>query len=98
MPAGGSILLSEVAQHLAAVDIRCSFCPRQGKANGGRLLTEHGPNMPIPTLLRLLSVDCPRRIAARMAEPCGVHLPALADVFGTKVRATMIDPEPRRDP
>lgn len=61
----GSILLGEVAQHLASVDIACNFCPRVGRANVGRLLSEHGPEMPIPTLLRLLSADCPRRLAAR---------------------------------
>jgi hypothetical protein len=65
------------------MDVRCSFCPRQGKFNIARLIHEH-PDMSISTLLRLLSVDCPRRIAARTSEPCGVHLPGLADVFGTK--------------
>jgi hypothetical protein len=87
MVGSGSILLGEVAQHLTSVDIACNFCPRVGKANVGRLLSEHGPEMPIPTLLRLLSADCPRRLAARMAEPCGAHLPELADVFGRKGRA-----------
>jgi hypothetical protein len=42
---------------------------------------EHGSDMPIPDLLRLLSVDCARRRAARIAEPRGVHLPQLADIF-----------------
>ena len=84
MPAGGSILLGEVAQHLASVDIACNFCPRRGKANVGRLMGEHGPNMSIPTLLRIWTADCPRRLAERIAEPCGVHLPELADVFGAK--------------
>jgi hypothetical protein len=42
---------------------------------------EHGGDMPIPDLLRVLSADCPRRLAARIAEPCGVHLPQLADIF-----------------
>jgi hypothetical protein len=32
MPSQGSILLGEVAQHLASVDIACNFCPRVGKA------------------------------------------------------------------
>ncbi len=40
---------------------------------------EHGPDMP-----RMLSHDCPRRIVARIAEPCGVHLPERADVFVKK--------------
>lgn len=87
MPANGSILLGDVAQHLASVDIACNFCPRVGKASIARLMSEHGPAMPVPTLLRLLSADCPRRLAQRIAEPCGVHLPGLADVFGPKERA-----------
>jgi hypothetical protein len=81
MPSKGAILLGEVARHLAAVEISCNFCPRRGKANVARLMLEHGGNMPIPDLLRLLSADCARRQAARIAEPCGVHLPELADIF-----------------
>jgi hypothetical protein len=82
MPAKGAILLHEVAAHLTAVDTSCNFCPRRGKASIGRLMQEHGPDMPVPELLRLLSADCPRRLPARIAEPCGVSLPQLADVFG----------------
>ena len=86
MPAQGSILLGEVAQHLASVNVACNFCERRGKANVGRLLSEHGPDMPIPTLLRMLSADCPRRLAGRIGEPCGVNLPELTDVFVPKGR------------
>jgi hypothetical protein len=76
MPTGGAILLGEVAQHLATIHITCNSCPRRGKASVGRLMPEHRPDMPIPDLLRLMSADCPRRLAARIAEPCGVHLPS----------------------
>lgn len=86
MPAGGAILLGEVARHLAAVEISCNFCDRRGKASVGRLLQEHGPEMPIPTLLRLLSADCPRRQAAQITETCGVHLPELSAFFVPKGR------------
>jgi hypothetical protein len=84
MPAGGSILLGDVAQHLASVDIICKFCERRGKVSIARLMREHGPDTPIPTLLRMLSTDCPRRLAARIAEPCGVHMPELADIFAPR--------------
>jgi hypothetical protein len=84
MPAYGAILLGEVAQHLATVHISCNFCSRQGKASIIRLMHEHGPDMPIPDLLRMLSHDCPRRLAARISEPCGAHLPELADIFVKK--------------
>jgi hypothetical protein len=50
MPSNGSILHGDVAQHLASVDIACNFCPRVGKAHIGRLLTDHGLEMPIPAL------------------------------------------------
>ena len=84
MPSKGSILLGEVAAHLATVDISCNFCPRRGTASIGRLMQEHGGDMPIPELLRLLSADCPRRQTARIGEPCGANLPQLADVFGKR--------------
>jgi hypothetical protein len=84
LPAGGSILLGDVAQHLASVDLACNFCPRRGKASVARLMGEHGPHMPIPTVLRLLSGDCPRRLAGRIAEPCGVHMPELSDIFAPR--------------
>ena len=53
--------------------------------------------MPIPTLLQLMSPDCPRRLAARISEPLRS---ALARP-GRRVRTegysdAMIDPEPRR--
>jgi hypothetical protein len=84
MPARGAILLGEVAQHLATIHVCCNFCPRRGKASVGRLMQEHGSDLPIPDLLRMLSHDCPRRLAARIAEPCGVHLPELSDIFVKK--------------
>src|SRR3984957_4576942 len=96
MPAG-SILLGDVAQHLASADVSCNFCERRGKVSIARLMSEHGPEMPIPTLLRMLSADCPRRLAAQIVEPCGVHLPALADVFGAKGAAELLSADcPRR--
>ncbi len=84
MPTHGAILVGEVARHLASVHIACNFCPRHGKASIIHLMHEHGPDMPIPDLLRILSHDCPRRLAARIAEPRGAHLPELADIFVRK--------------
>ena len=84
MPTHGAILLGEVARHLSAVNVACNLCPRQGKVSIIRLMQEHGPDMPVPDILRLLSHNCPRRLAARMNEPCGVHLPELSDIFAKK--------------
>jgi hypothetical protein len=79
------ISLGNVAQ--ASVDIACNSCGCRGKAGIDRLMREHGPDMPIPTLLRLLSTDCSRRLAGRITGPCGVHLPSLVNVFGPKGEA-----------
>jgi hypothetical protein len=51
MPAAGSILLGDVAQHLSSVDIACNFCPRIGKASIGT--RDADSNAPAPDLRRL---------------------------------------------
>jgi hypothetical protein len=56
MPTKGAILLGEVARHLASVEVACNFCERRGKASITRLMKEHGPDMPVPSVLRVLSV------------------------------------------
>jgi hypothetical protein len=89
MPSQGSILLGEVAQHLDSVDIRCNFCPRVGKANVARLLSEHGPNLPIPTLLRLLSADCPGAWLPGSQSPVGAF-PRTSGSFRAKKSEAMI--------
>ena len=52
--------------------------------------------MPVPELLRLFSHDRPRRLAARISEPYGVHLPELADIFVKKRRGRAFDHGPGR--
>jgi hypothetical protein len=37
--------------------------------------------MSIPTLLALLSADCPKRIAANIHDVCGSHMPQLPGIF-----------------
>ncbi|MDE2580215.1 MAG: hypothetical protein KGL52_01135 [Rhodospirillales bacterium] len=59
------------------LEIACNRCPRGGRLRLSGLLDQHGPGMPVPDLLRLLSADCPRREAAKLHDPCGAHLPGL---------------------
>jgi hypothetical protein len=81
----GSILLGQVADHLVTLEIACNRCERKGRAAVDRLMTQHGPLMSIPTLLVLLSADCPKRQAAKMHDVCGVHLPQLSAIFMPKL-------------
>ena len=47
-------------------------------------MAQHGPLMSIPTLLALLSADCPKRQVAKMHDICGAHLPQLPGIFKPK--------------
>jgi hypothetical protein len=80
----GSILLGQVAEHLVMLEIACSQCERNGRAAVDQLMAQHGPRMPIPTLLALLSADCPRRQAKKMHDVCGAHMPQLPGIFMPK--------------
>ena len=76
--ARGVVTLGEVATKAERVEIACRRCDRRGVLRTERLVSEHGPDMPIPALLRLLAADCPRMKADKMADVCGVHIPALS--------------------
>jgi hypothetical protein len=80
----GSILLGQVAEHLVTLEIACNRCERNGRAAVDRLMTQHGPLMSIPTLLAVLSADCPKRQANKMHDVCGAHLPQLPEIFRAK--------------
>jgi len=47
-------------------------------------MAEHGPLMSIPTLLALLSADCPKRQEGRIHDVCGAHMPQLPEIFRAK--------------
>ena len=76
--ARGVVTLGEVATKAERVEIACRRCDRRGVLRTERLVSEHGPDMAIPALLRLLAADCPRMKADKMHDVCGVHIPALS--------------------
>jgi hypothetical protein len=77
----GSILLGQVAALTEEIAISCKACPRRGRLRTERLLAEHGPDMAMPTLLRILAGDCPRLAKASLSENCDVHSPTLGELF-----------------
>jgi hypothetical protein len=74
----GVVTLGQVATRLPMLDVSCNRCDRRGRLRTNRLMAEHGPDMPIPALLRIIAADCPRMVAGRMHDVCGVHFPGLA--------------------
>jgi hypothetical protein len=74
------VLLGEVAERFAAarltmLEVSCNCCDRRGRLSIGRLLAEHGPELPGPELRRIIAHDCPRRVAGKIPDVCGVHFP-----------------------
>ena len=76
MPAG-TITLGQVAARLPVLDVACNRCDRRGRLHAARLLATHGPGLPMPDLRRILAADCPRMIAGRVHDVCGVHFRGL---------------------
>ncbi len=78
----GSILLGHVATLTDQLAVACSRCERAGRVSIARLLAQHGPDMPMTDLRRVLAVGCPRLCENRLTELCGVHYPDLARLMG----------------
>jgi hypothetical protein len=53
-----TVSLGAVAARLSILEIACNRCGRWGRLRTDWLLAEHGPALPMPTLLRILAGDC----------------------------------------
>jgi hypothetical protein len=74
----GAITLGQVADRLPLLEVSCD---RRDRLRTARLPTEHGPDMPIPTLLRIVAADCPRGCRPNGCMTCaGCIFPGLARV------------------
>jgi hypothetical protein len=72
------VLLGQVAAQLQTIDVACNRCDRRGRLHTAALVAEHGADMPVPALLRIIAADCPRMRAAAFHDVCGVYLPQLS--------------------
>jgi hypothetical protein len=74
----GTVFLGVVAARLPVLEVGCNRCGRRGRLRTDWLAAEHGPALPMPTLLRILASDCPRMQDARPNDVCGAHFPGLS--------------------
>jgi hypothetical protein len=81
MPYAGSLTLSDVAERTDVLAVACSQCERAGRYPLASLIERHGQMYTIPTLLRTLSDDCPKRKSLSAYDLCGVHCPELPALF-----------------
>jgi len=77
MPSGTSSLREMAAQCPDWVCVSCNRCDRRGKLRTARLLDEHGPDLSVPALRRILAADCPRMVEGKFHDICGVFFPGL---------------------
>jgi hypothetical protein len=66
------------AAGLTMVEVSCNRCERRGRLSITRLLAEHGPELPGPELRRIIAADCPRMIAGKIPDVCGIHFPQMS--------------------
>ncbi len=63
------ILLGEIAAHLEMLEVRCGRRDRHGPLRVDRLLAEHGPDVPVGSVMPALVGDCPNRPGAGPVPP-----------------------------
>jgi hypothetical protein len=74
----GTVNLGEIAARITVLTVTCNRCDRTGRLRMDRLLADHGADLPVPTLRRIVAADCPRMIEGKMHDVCGVHFPDLS--------------------
>ncbi len=67
-----------IAAGLTMVEVSCNRCERRGRLSIARLLAEHGPEQPGTELRQIIAFDCPRMIAGKIPDVCGVHFPQMS--------------------
>jgi hypothetical protein len=67
------ILLGEVAQRTAKLEVVCRKCDRRGVLSTARLVQEYGSGMPMPQLRCVPAGNCERLKAGKVHDPCGCH-------------------------
>jgi hypothetical protein len=56
-----NILVGEVAERTAMMEILCSKCERRGRYHTERLVREYGVTASMSAVFTVLKSDCPRR-------------------------------------
>jgi hypothetical protein len=82
---GGVISLGEIAGRTALLEVACDRCDRRGRIRTARLLAEHGADLPISELLRILA-GCPAAQGLQPHDRCGAHFPQLPALLATSER------------
>ena len=73
---GDAITFGDLAGTITMLEIACRQCERRGQLSVARLIKQYG-DMRLPELRYILVADCPRVVADKVYDRCGVHYPQL---------------------
>jgi hypothetical protein len=74
---GDAVTLGDLAGKITMLEIACRRCERRGRLRIAQLIAQHGADIRLPELRYILAADCPRVVADRVYDRCGVHYPQL---------------------
>jgi uncharacterized protein YprB with RNaseH-like and TPR domain len=77
----GNIILGDVADRTEVLVVTCSRCDLVERYPLQNLIARHGSSFSVPHLLRLLSADCPKRVATSHYDLCRICCPDLPKLF-----------------
>ena len=81
MPRVGAIRFGDLEGKLSALRIECATCTRAGQYWIARLIEQRGRDGKVADLLAEVSADCPKKIARKRNDPCGVRCADLPRVL-----------------
>jgi len=81
MPRDGAIIFGDLVGKLDALNVTCDKCGRKGRYMVSRLIEKYGSDGKVVDFLSEITKDCPKKLAHRMNDQCGVRCPDLARVM-----------------
>jgi len=79
--AGMVITLGQVSTRISVLEVACLRCDRRGRLHTIQLLSELNPDLRIPELREIVAGDCPRMVAGKINDLCGVYFPGVPRAF-----------------
>ena len=76
----GSLSLDDIGKRFRLLEVRCGKCTRHGRLRIDKLIDQHGRDMSLPDLRKILAGDCEHKTARRRNDQCQVYYPQLREL------------------
>jgi predicted secreted protein len=71
----GAVVLGDLIGKVDLLRVACDQCARSGQYRVLRLIAEHGEEMALPDLLRIIAADCPENRGSLNNSHCQAYYP-----------------------